>query len=367
MKSDLHIESIENWLGIKSRPLVIAGPCSAESETQVLSTAQKIAASGKASVLRAGVWKPRTRPGDFEGAGVVALQWLKEAKAQTGLPVAVEVANAVHVEEALKHGIDILWIGARTTVNPFSVQEIADALRGVDIPVLVKNPVNPDLQLWVGALERVNRAGIRKLAAVHRGFSSLQKVTFRNEPMWEIPIALKTLYPDLPVFCDPSHICGNTELLSYVSQKAIDLDMQGLMIEVHFNPKVAWTDAKQQISPVQLASLIDGLTLRKAISENPVFDNKLEELRKFIDDLDDEIIEKMAERMNIAEKIGEYKRDNNVTILQVRRWEEIIENRSRFAEALKLSHEFTEKLLELIHAESIRRQTEVMNSNLEQA
>ncbi len=306
-------------------------------------------------------WKARTRPGEFEGIGSIGLTWLKRAKEETGLPTAVEVANAKHVEEALAAGVDILWVGARSTVNPFTVQEIADALKGVDIPVMVKNPVNPDLQLWVGALERINNAGITKLAAIHRGFSSFEKTAFRNEPMWELAIQLKTLCPELPIINDPSHICGNRELIQYVAQKALDLDMQGLMIESHLDPSVAWTDAKQQLTPAALSDLIELLTLRKPESKDKEFTDKLADLRTSIDKIDDQIIQKIAERMQVVQKIGEFKRDNGVTILQVNRWDQIMNKRSAFAKALKLDLNFTGKLLELIHSESIRKQTEIMN------
>ena len=363
MKLDLNIQPLNSWIKTGSEPLLIAGPCSAETEDQLVATAHLLANTGKVSALRAGIWKPRTRPGEFEGIGSIGLEWLKRAKAETGLPTTVEVATGKHVEEALNAGVDILWVGARSTVNPFTVQEIADALKGVDVPVMVKNPVNPDLSLWIGALERINNAGITKLAAIHRGFSSYEKTAFRNEPMWDIAIHLKTLAPHLPIICDPSHISGNRELIGYVSQKALDLDMQGLMIESHIDPSIAWTDAKQQVTPSALADLIDRLTLRKPETRNTEVNDKLSELRNNIDKIDDLIIQKMAERMQIAEKIGQYKRDNSLTILQVNRWEEILNKRINYGKALKLSPEFTEKLLELIHAESIRKQTEVMNKN----
>jgi len=361
MKLNLDIQPLSSWLKVSSEPLLIAGPCSAETEDQLIATAHLLANTGKVSVLRAGIWKPRTRPGEFEGIGSIGLQWLKRARQETGLPTAVEVATAKHVEEALAAGVDILWVGARSTANPFTVQEIADALRGVDIPVMVKNPVNPDISLWCGALERLNNAGIKKLAAIHRGFSSYEKTAFRNEPMWELAIQLKTLCPELPIINDPSHICGNRELIQYISQKALDLDMQGLMIESHIDPSVAWTDAKQQVTPQALSDLMDILTLRKAESRDKEFADKLAELRTQIDKLDDQIIQKMAERMQIVEKIGEFKRDNGVTILQVSRWDEIMNKRSSFAQALKLDLNFTGKLLELIHSESIRKQTLIMN------
>lgn len=362
MKLELNIQPLNTWINIKNEPLLISGPCSAETEDQLLSTAHLLKATGKVSVLRAGIWKPRTRPGEFEGIGSIGLEWLKRAKAETGLPTAVEVANAKHVEEALAAGVDILWIGARSTVNPFTVQEIADALKGVDIPVLVKNPVNPDLQLWIGALERINKAGITKLGAIHRGFSSFEKSAFRNEPMWELAIQLKTLCPELPIINDPSHICGNRELLPYISQKALDLDMQGLMIESHLDPSVAWTDAKQQVTPAALAEMVSKFTLRKPESKNEEFADKLADLRKEIDKIDDLVLQKLAERMSITQKIGEFKRDNKVTILQVNRWDEIMQKRTSFAKALKLDVNFTEKFLELVHGESIRLQTEIMNA-----
>lgn len=362
MKLDLNIQPLNTWVNIKNEPLIISGPCSAETEDQLLSTAHLLKATGKVSVLRAGIWKPRTRPGEFEGIGSIGLEWLKRAKAETGLPTAVEVANAKHVEEALAAGVDILWIGARSTVNPFTVQEIADALQGVDIPVLVKNPINPDVQLWVGALERINKAGITKLGAIHRGFSSFEKSAFRNEPMWELAIQLKTLCPELPIINDPSHICGNRELIPYISQKALDLDMQGLMIESHIDPSVAWTDAKQQVTPAALEEMVSRFSLRKPESKNEEFADKLADLRKQIDKIDDLVIQKLAERMSITQKIGEFKRDNKVTILQVNRWDEIMQKRTAFAKALQLDVNFTEKFLELVHGESIRRQTEIMNA-----
>ncbi|MFA6945677.1 MAG: chorismate mutase [Pedobacter sp.] len=364
MKLNLKLQPLSSWVTTKNEPLLIAGPCSAETEDQLMATAHLLAKTGKVSVLRAGIWKPRTRPGEFEGIGSIGLTWLKRAKEETGLPTAVEVANAKHVEEALAAGVDILWVGARSTVNPFTVQEIADALKGVDIPVMVKNPVNPDIQLWIGALERINNAGITKLAAIHRGFSSFEKTAFRNEPMWELAIQLKTLCPELPIINDPSHICGNRELIQYVAQKALDLDMQGLMIESHLDPSVAWTDAKQQLTPAALSELMELLTLRKPESKDKEFTDKLADLRTSIDKIDDQIIQKIAERMQVVQKIGEFKRDNGVTILQVNRWDQIMNKRSAFAKALKLDLNFTGKLLELIHSESIRKQTEIMNDKV---
>lgn len=363
MKLNFNIQPLSSWMKVGKEPLLIAGPCSAETEEQLVATAHLLAATGRVSALRAGIWKPRTRPGEFEGIGSIGLEWLKRAKAETGLPTAVEVATAKHVEEALKAGVDILWVGARSTANPFTVQEIADALRGVDVPVIVKNPVNPDLSLWIGALERINNAGITKLAAIHRGFSSHEKSAFRNEPMWDLAISLKTHAPDLPIICDPSHICGNRELIPYIAQKALDLDMQGLIIESHIDPSVAWTDAKQQLTPAALDEIMGRLEVRKSEAGTPDVKDALSVLRNEIDKIDDLLIQKVAERMNIVEKIGTYKKDNGITILQVNRWEEILNKRVTYGSALKLSKEFTEKFLELLHSESIRKQTEIMNKD----
>jgi chorismate mutase len=311
--------------------------------------------------FRAGIWKPRTRPGQFEGSGLEGLRWLVKAKSETGLPVTTEVASAAHVEGCLEAGVDILWIGARTTVNPFSVQEIADALRGVDVPVMVKNPVNPDLELWIGALERIERAGIRQLAAIHRGFSSSEKGPFRNAPMWDLAIELKTRLPELEMLCDPSHISGNRELIAMVSQKALDLDMAGLMIESHVNPDAAWSDARQQVTPATLSSLLDGLVVRSVSSSNKLFEDTLGVLREQIDQIDEEIMQRMASRMEISRRIGEYKRENNVTILQVSRWEKMIHTRVALGKALGLDEGFIRDLLRLVHHESIQIQTKVMS------
>lgn len=359
-KKGLQLEPISSWTKV-NRPLIISGPCSAETEEQMIATAKQIAATGKVHALRAGIWKPRTRPGQYEGAGEEGLKWLIRAKQETGLPVATEVANGAHVDACLKAGVDILWVGARTTVNPFSVQEVADALKGVDIPVLVKNPINPDVELWLGALERINKAGITKLAAIHRGFSSFEKGPFRNAPMWDLAIDLKTRVPELDIVCDPSHIAGNRDLISFISQKALDLDMAGLMIESHINPDAAWSDAKQQVTPAALAKIIDELVVRKATTDNKVFKDTLSILREQIDQLDDEIMSRLAARMKISEKIGQYKKENNVTILQVNRWEEIIHTRIALCKAMGLNEEFTADLLKLIHHESIQIQTKVMN------
>jgi chorismate mutase len=345
------------------RPVIISGPCSAESESQMVNTAKQIAALGKVHMLRAGIWKPRTRPGFYEGAGEEGLKWLVQAKKETGLPITTEVATAAHVEACLKAGVDVLWVGARSTVNPFSVQDIADAVRGVDIPVMVKNPVNPDIELWIGALERLNRAGITRMAAIHRGFSSFEKGPFRNAPMWDMPIELKTRFPELDILCDPSHICGHRDLIPFVAQKALDLDMAGLMIESHIEPAAALSDAKQQVTPSALGRILDGLVVRSPMAGSKEFKDTLTILREQIDTLDDEIIHKLAARMKISEQIGTYKKENNVTILQVGRWEEILHTRIAQAQAMGLGEEFVSDLLKLIHNESIQIQQTVMNKS----
>jgi chorismate mutase len=360
----LNITPISQWHSAAKRPLIISGPCSAESESQMLTTAKAIAAIDKNIIFRAGIWKPRTRPNSFEGIGTIGLEWMKAVKEQTGMLTATEVANGAHVEECLKHGVDILWVGARTTVNPFSVQEVADALKGVDIPVFVKNPINPDLQLWLGALERINYAGITKIAAIHRGFHSHTNTPFRNAPQWEMAVELKRLCPDLPVICDPSHICGNTDLIPYIAQKALDMDMYGLMIETHCMPAVALSDAKQQLTPSQLAELLGRLVVRQPNSDNPEFKSKLDQLREAINKVDDELLHTLANRMQIAEKIGEYKKQNNVTILQTTRWEELLNERMNMGTMMGLSEDFIRTLYVLIHEESIRKQTAIMNTNL---
>ena len=360
MKVNLDIVDKAKWLSTNP-PFIIAGPCSVESEEQVLSTVKEVAKNYQINVIRGGIWKPRTRPNSFEGVGEKALPWLKNAGKEVGLPVATEVAKAEHVEACLKNDIDILWLGARTTVNPFSVQEIADALKGVDIPVFVKNPITPDLNLWIGALERINAAGINKIGAIHRGFTSYNKNGYRNAPMWELPIDLKLRCPNLPILCDPSHIAGNRDLIGKVSQKALDLEMDGLMIESHINPNNAKSDAEQQVSPTQLEQIISKLQIRKIEANDADFTNNLEQLRAIIDEVDEQIVEQFAKRMSVVEKIGEYKRDNDVIILQLERWEYILKNRTEIAEKAGLSTEFIKKLLDLVHQESIRIQTKVMN------
>ncbi len=362
MTNPLNIINLREWLPSVKPPLIIAGPCSAESESQVMTAAIALAKIPQVRVFRSGIWKPRTRPGAFEGVGSIGLKWLQRVRKETGLLVTVEVASPRHVEEALDHNIDILWIGARTAVNPFSIQEISEALKGVDIPVMVKNPLNPDIKTWLGAIERMNQTGITKLIAVHRGFSFFNRTPFRNAPMWEIPIELKRLYPDLPVITDPSHICGNRELILSTAQKALDLEMNGLMIEVHPDPVNALTDKNQQITPEQLKNIILKLIVRKE-SGSIDFANKLEELRSEIDKLDEELIDILARRMMIVEEIGHYKKENKITILQLKRWRQLIHDRIEAGVKLGLSKEFILKLLESLHEETIQRQIDVMNRN----
>lgn len=362
MKVKLNLAPIDHWIEGLKEPLIISGPCSAESEEQVLNTAYALKELQGVRVYRAGIWKPRTRPNTFEGVGVVGLKWLKKVKEETGLLTSVEVANAMHVEQAIKHGVDILWIGARTTVNPFSVQEIADALEGYDVPVLVKNPINPDLQLWIGALERINQAGITKLGAIHRGFSPLTESQYRNEPTWKIPIELKRLIPELPIVCDPSHISGSRVLIEGVSQKAYDLQMNGLMIESHPDPDNALSDAKQQVTPKTLGKILDRLIIRDPDTKDVDFELRLRELRNKIDKIDHEILEVMASRMQLSEEIALHKKEHNITILQLSRYEEIMKSRMSKGAELNLKEEFIKTLYELIHQNSIKRQTEVMNN-----
>lgn len=357
----IQIAPITEWLPDLQRPLVISGPCSAETEEQVMETCQQLAATGKVDVLRAGIWKPRTRPNNFEGIGTVGLEWLKKAKEATGMKTAVEVANKQHVEEALKHGVDILWIGARTTVNPFSVQEIADALQGIDVPVLVKNPINADLELWLGAIERLSGAGITKLGAIHRGFAKYGETKYRNAPQWQLPIELKRRMPDLPIICDPSHICGNRELLAEISQQAMDLNYTGLMLESHIDPDKAWSDAKQQVTPDRLAEIIDGLVLRNGFSDKVLVDDTLQELRSQVDQFDSELFTLLSQRMQVVESIGQYKKENKLTILQASRWNDVLEQSFKRGEKLGLSKDFIEKYLKAVHQESINHQSAVMN------
>ncbi len=356
------LKPLVSWFSqLTSEPVVIAGPCSAESEQQVMKTARQVAQMGKAQVYRAGIWKPRTRPGSFEGVGTDGLKWLQQVKNETGLLVTTEVAHPKHIELALKYDIDILWIGARTTSNPFSVQELADSFKGLDIPLMIKNPINPDLELWVGAIERFYNAGLRKIAAIHRGFYPFEKTKLRNIPKWEIPIELKSRFHQLPIINDPSHIAGKIGFIREVAQKALDLNMNGLMIESHCNPEEALSDAEQQLKPEELKQLLADLVIRHISVDDLEFMNLLENLRDQIDSIDQQILELLSQRMNVVEKIGRYKARNKVTILQLKRWEDIITTRLRAGKSLGLTEEFIKKLLQLVHKESIQKQTEVMN------
>ena len=344
------------------RPLIISGPCSAETEEQVLQTAQRLANTGKVDALRAGIWKPRTRPGSFEGIGTKGLPWLQQAKKLTGLPIAVEVATGKQVEDALHFDIDILWIGARTTVNPFSVQEVADALRGANVPVLIKNPINPDLELWTGAVERVAKAGIKNIGLIHRGFSSYGNTEYRNAPMWHLAIEMKRRNPGMMIINDPSHICGRRDILIDVAQKAIDLDFDGLMIESHIDPDNAWSDAKQQVTPERLAEMLGTIVWRKEDINSEAYHQALEKLRQQINHLDDELLQLLGQRMKIADKIGEFKKNNDITILQTNRWNEILERAYQKGDALGLTREFITKYFDAVHMESINHQNRIMNS-----
>jgi chorismate mutase len=359
MVIDVELEPLYIEGELFTKPVIMAGPCSAESEEQVLCTAVSLAEMG-IKIFRAGIWKPRTRPNAFEGVGSVGLQWLQTVKKETGMLISTEVANVKHVYEALKFGIDIIWIGARTSANPFAVQDIADSLRGVNIPVMVKNPVNPDVDLWIGAIERINNAGIKRMAAIHRGFSSYDKTLYRNIPQWQVPIELRRRIPEIPIITDPSHICGNREFLYDISQKAMDLNFDGLIIETHCNPDKALSDAHQQVTPDGLKGIIDKLILR-----DPDFNEELmltmAELRDQIDKLDDRMINLLEERMHVSEKIGNHKKENNITILQTKRWDDMLKNRLTLGKRKGLSEEFMIKLFRSIHQESINHQTSVMN------
>ena len=337
------------------RPLVIAGPCSAETEEQVMETARALYAKG-IRIFRAGIWKPRTKPGGFEGNGVMALPWLQRVKSEIGMYTAVEVATAVHVRECLAHDVDILWIGARTSANPFAVQEIADALEGVDIPVFIKNPVNPDLDLWIGAIERIHNAGIRRIAAIHRGFSTFDKKIYRNLPQWHIPIELHRQLPNLPIICDPSHIGGKRELIAPLCQQAMDLNFDGLIVESHCHPDKAWSDAAQQVTPDVLDFILNNIVIRDMTQST----ENLTILRRQIDELDNNLLELLARRMRVSREIGQYKKEHNMPILQAQRYDEILSNRISQAEKMGMDAEFMKTVLVAIHEESVRHQQEIM-------
>jgi chorismate mutase len=344
------------------RPTVIAGPCSAENREQVIATARELKSNENVKFFRAGLWKPRTRPNSFEGVGAEGMVWLSEVQTELNMPVMTEVANAEHAEIALKHGIDAVWIGARTTVSPFSVQNIADALKGTSMPVMVKNPMHADLGLWLGALERFAASTSGDVAALHRGFSNFTQHKYRNAPMWELPIGLKAELPEVSLFCDPSHICGNTELLSFVSQKAMDLGMDGLMLETHTLPEKALSDASQQITPLQLQQLIDGLEIRSSLKDS-TSDRDLSALRIKMDSIDEQLMELLSGRMEIATLMGEFKKEEGLTVLHLERWREIVKTRMKWSAELGLSEEFILRVLEQVHKESIKVQTDVMNQD----
>lgn len=346
-------------LGLPSdneRPFVIAGPCSAESEEQVMTTAQQLSEKG-CHIFRAGIWKPRTKPGGFEGNGEAALPWMQQVKKETGMLVTTEVATPEHVELALKYGIDLLWIGARTSANPFAMQALADSLQGIDVPVLVKNPVNPDLELWIGAMERLNQAGITRLGAIHRGFSSYDKKIYRNLPMWQIPIELHRRIPELPIVCDPSHIAGRRDLIAPLCQQAMDLGFDGLIVESHCNPDAAWSDAKQQITPEVLDYILSLLVIR----DETVTTEGISQLRHQIDELDNQLMDLLAKRMRVCREIGQYKKEHNMTVLQAARYNEILDKRGVQGAMCGMSAEFAAKIFENIHEESVRQQIEIIN------
>lgn len=352
-----------------TRPIQVLGPCSAETEQQVMETARQLAENDvKVDLFRAGIWKPRTRPNSFEGIGAEGLEWLKKVRDEFGYKITTEVANKDHAFEAVKAKVDVVWIGARTTVNPFAVQEIADALKGTDIPVLVKNPINPDLKLWMGGIERLLNVGLDRVGVIHRGFSKFGKSVFRNSPQWQIPLALKQEFPGIQILCDASHIAGNRENLYSVSQAALNLNFDGVMLETHPTPDDAWSDAAQQVTPADLKkNVLDKLIVRKETGDDPVFQHNLEDLRSQIDLIDKELFQLFADRMNLAEKIGEYKKQNNITIYQQGRWSEILEGMMEKAGPMGLSSRFVDKVLKAIHEESISRQEQIMQSENEDA
>ena len=362
MGSKLDINPIKHWLPKIDNPLLISGPCSLESEEQTMATARELAKDKRVFIYRGGIWKPRTRPGSFEGMGSIALEWLKQVKQETGLMVGTEVANAQHVEECLKAGVDVLWIGARSTASPFVVQEIADVLKGTDQVIMVKNPVNPDVQLWIGALERLYQAGLKNLVAIHRGFTPFSETKYRNYPNWKTVIELRQLMPNLPIICDPSHISGKREFLFEISQKAFDIGLDGLMLESHIDPSCALSDKDQQVTPAELAKILDKLVIKYTSSNDPLFENMLDTLRSRIDGIEHEIIEILASRMEIVKQIANYKKQNTVTALQINRWTQIMEDRLSIAHKLNLDETFIKIIFQLIHEDSVRQQTEIMDA-----
>jgi len=361
MSNKLELNPIKAWLPKMDNPLLIAGPCSLETEEQAVETAKLLAKDNRVFVYRGGVWKPRTRPGSFEGVGSVGLKWLQTVKKETGLPIGTEVANAQHTEEALNAGIDVLWVGARSTASPFVVQEIADVIKGTNSVVMVKNPVNPDVHLWRGAIERIYQAGIKNIVAIHRGFTPFRETKYRNYPNWKTVIELRRLMPNLPIICDPSHIAGKREFLFEISQKAFDIGMEGLMLESHIDPSCALSDAAQQLTPADLAKLLDKLVIRHENANNPDFENRLDVLRNRIDAIDNELLETLASRVEIVKQIGQYKKDNNVTALQINRWSQLMDNRVNLGTKLDINEAFVKTIFQLIHEDSVRMQTEIMD------
>lgn len=367
MVEKLDTSPIKEWEGYRGRPFLISGPCSAETEEQVIATAKGLAALDRISIFRAGIWKPRTRPNSFEGIGTRGLEWLRSVKRETGFLVGTEVANEKHVYEALKYGVDMLWIGARTSVSPITVQEIANTLKGVDVMVLVKNPINPDIELWIGAIERIANAGIKRLGAIHRGFSSYEKTSYRNQSNWQLPIELRRRIPEIPIICDPSHIGGAREYLHEISQKAMDLNFDGLMIESHINPEKALSDSSQQVTPEELKELLSRLIMRNPSTDDPRLLDVLGELRQQIDIFDDYLLDLIEKRMKVAETIGKYKKDNNITILQSARWDEIVKRAMIKGKTKGLSEDLIDTMFKAIHQESINRQMKIMNEGIESA
>ncbi|MCE7991384.1 MAG: bifunctional 3-deoxy-7-phosphoheptulonate synthase/chorismate mutase type II [Roseivirga sp.] len=361
----MHIEPLQKWVEGYKKPLLIAGPCSVESVNQFTDTVTGFAGL-PVDFVRGGIWKPRTRPGSFEGHGASGLDWVDQVGEEHPLEFATEVATAEHVREALAHGVKLMWIGARTTVNPFNVQQIADAVKGRDVAVFIKNPINPDLALWKGAIERFSKAGITKLGAIHRGFHSFQTTKYRNVPFWQIPLELKSELPELPLICDPSHIAGDSELIQEVAQRALDLDYDGLMIESHCAPEKALSDAKQQVTPEHLKEILNALQLRSSSFSNEQIKDELSSIRQQIDQVDREILEAIATRMNLVSRIGDYKKENNVAIFQISRWKEIFKSRPKWGEAMNLDPEFTMELYRQIHQQSVKAQTSIFNQEDEE-
>ncbi len=360
MEKKLDLIPVSGWnLFAEQKPLIIAGPCSAESEIQVMETARRLSSHG-INVFRAGIWKPRTHPNTFEGVGTPGLKWMQRVKNELGMKICTEVASEKHIFDCLKFGVDMVWLGARTTANPFLVQEIADALRDVDIPVLVKNPVNPDIDLWIGALERLNQSGIKKLGVIHRGFSTFEKMKYRNNPEWQVVIEMRSRLPELPFFCDPSHISGAKEYIAEISQRSLDLGLDGLMIESHCDPTCALSDAKQQLTPDELFAMIENLTVRQQDSDSPSYKENIDQLRAKIDVIDENILYILGSRMKISRQIGEYKKENNIAILQTSRWDSLLAKAIEKGAEYGLSEKFVTALFNAVHEASVQVQNDIL-------